>query len=294
MEAKEREDFMPFAPSILREHAHEYFNPPVESPYMLLTADAKSYKKNLIPGVLHAEKNSRLQTVSLEDNPAFYGLLQEYMNITGIPLVINTSFNKKGSPIVETPLDALEMFRSMDIDILVLNNLIVKKKGIHKKIAKVIMQAERKTVYNPELRQVVYDLSSITINQLRHSLKSDFPDYQLIPKSNLTLFNEYVKLLKDGRKVTTIRYRFKALHHPDDLILALEDTGISGAKDGEAEYTCKVKVTQYMVKPFGWLNTEDAKKDGFTSEEQLKIALQQIYGPIQPVEYVSIYTVELV
>lgn len=296
MKEKAREEFMPFAPSILSEYASHYFDSSHESPYMLLTSNIKSYKRHLVPGILHAEMNGRLQTVSCDEQPLFHKILTAYMELTGIPVIINTSFNKCGDPIVESPLDALETFRDMDLDVLVLDGLIIKKRGIDEKALTVLEVeiAERKILMSFPLKQKTYDLRLLTTNQLASSLKKDFSEYRLVPKSNLTLFREYVKLVKDGRKSTSVRYRPQGLHYPADLVLPLLDTGLGGVNDEMPERVGKVEVTQYTVKPFGWLNDDDAQKDGFSQEQDLKAALQRIYGPIRQNEYISIYSLRLV
>ena len=95
---------------------------------MNCTVDTKLTKKNKIPSVVHTDGTSRLQTVSKKFNPEFYKLLKEFHKITGIPILINTSFNLKGQPIVDSPRDALMTFFGSGIDYLVLNSFLVSKK----------------------------------------------------------------------------------------------------------------------------------------------------------------------
>jgi hypothetical protein len=218
------------------------------------------------------------------------------MKITGIPVVINTSFNKRGDPIVESPFDTLETFKDMDLDILVLDGLIIKMGGIDKKVSATLEAetAERKILMNSLFEQKTYDLQLLTTDQLASALLQDFPEYRLIPKSNLTLFREYVKLVKEGQKSTSIRYRPQGFHYPSDRVLPLLDTGPGGLNDETPERAGMVNITQYTIKPFGWLNDDDAQKDGFCREQELKAALQCIYGPIRQNECVSIYFIQLV
>ena len=125
---KYREDFRPFAPAIIEEHAEEYFETKgLKIPYMNCTVDAKLSKKNKIPSVVHTDGTSRLQTVSKKLNPEFYKLLREFHKITGVPILINTSFNLKGQPIVDSPRDALMTFFGSGIDYLVLNSFLISK-----------------------------------------------------------------------------------------------------------------------------------------------------------------------
>ncbi|MFH1470717.1 MAG: carbamoyltransferase [Candidatus Micrarchaeota archaeon] len=128
MKIKFRESFRPFAPSVLGECFSDYFETPLsESPYMLFIANVRKEKLGKIPAVTHVDGTARIQTVRKEDNPKYYALLKEYHKISGIPLFINTSFNVRGEPIVETPSDAYRCFMISNIDALVLNNFIVLK-----------------------------------------------------------------------------------------------------------------------------------------------------------------------
>ena len=122
---KHRESFRPFAPSILEEFTKEFFDIDVFSPYMLLVARVKQPKK--IPAVTHVDGTSRLQTVSKTSNPLFYNLINEFFRITGIPVIINTSMNVRGEPIVNTPEQAYNMILKTDMDCIVMGkNLIFK------------------------------------------------------------------------------------------------------------------------------------------------------------------------
>ena len=120
---KKREDFRPFAPSVLEEHYQEYFDTNQPSPYMSRIVTVKSDK---IPGVTHVDNTARIQTVTREFNEKFYDLINEFYKITGIPMLLNTSFNCQ-EPIVETPDEAYSTFIKTDLDILVVDNFMVSK-----------------------------------------------------------------------------------------------------------------------------------------------------------------------
>ena len=122
---KHRESFRPFAPCILEEYAPEYFDIDIPSPYMLLVAPVKKPEK--IPAVTHVDGTGRLQTVSKEINPLFYDLINEFYKTTGVPVLINTSMNVRGEPIVNTLEQAYSMIIKTDMDYIVLGNYIVKK-----------------------------------------------------------------------------------------------------------------------------------------------------------------------
>ena len=120
---KNREDFRPFAPSVLEEYYKEYFDTSHASPYMSRIVPVTSTK---IPGVTHVDGTARIQTVQREFNKRYYDLINMFYALTGVPMLLNTSFNCQ-EPIVETPEDAVNTFKKCDLDILVINNYIVRK-----------------------------------------------------------------------------------------------------------------------------------------------------------------------
>ena len=122
---KHRESFRPFAPCILEEYTSEYFDVDVSSPYMLLVAPVKKPEK--IPAVTHVDGTARLQTVSKDINLLFYNLITEFYKITGVPVLINTSMNVRGEPIVDTPEQAYNMIVKTDMDYIVMGDYIIKK-----------------------------------------------------------------------------------------------------------------------------------------------------------------------
>lgn len=127
---KFREAFRPFAPSILKEHAHEYFEMPegMDAPYMLLVPKVREEKRAVIPAVTHADGTGRVQTVTEQHHGRYYRLIQTFARLTGVPVVINTSFNVRGEPIVCTPKDAYNTFVNTGIDALVIGNCVVTQK----------------------------------------------------------------------------------------------------------------------------------------------------------------------
>ncbi len=146
---KFRESFRPFAPAVLAEKAAVYFNLDRESPYMLLTADIQKEKRaqltaqeeklqgierlnaarSDIPAVTHVDYSARVQTVHKDTNPLFYALIERFYEKTGCPIIINTSFNVRGEPIVRTPEDAYRCFMGTEIDYLVLGTHLIGKTG---------------------------------------------------------------------------------------------------------------------------------------------------------------------
>ncbi len=147
LKVKYRESFRPFAPSILREKLSEGFELEQDSPYMLLVANVKSSKiikmtdddkklfgidklnivRSEIPSVTHVDYSARIQTVHKDTNPVYYDLINKFNKITDCPIIINTSFNIRGEPIVCSPEDALKCFMGTELDILVIDNFYLKK-----------------------------------------------------------------------------------------------------------------------------------------------------------------------
>jgi carbamoyltransferase len=124
---KFREDFRPFAPSVLYNDRYEYFELGLESPYMILIDRIKDKWAAKMPGIVHINGTCRVQTVKDETEP-FYKLLSEWKKQSGISVLLNTSFNKKAMPIVETPADAIDFFLNCNLDVLVIHNYIITKK----------------------------------------------------------------------------------------------------------------------------------------------------------------------
>jgi carbamoyltransferase len=127
MKIKFREGFRPFAPSVLADKAPEWFEIDCDSPYMLLVAQVREGKR-VIPSVTHVDNSARLQTVTRAESPLYYDLIQEFGRLTGVPVVINTSFNVRGEPIVCTPHDAYLCFMRTNMDQLALGHCLLDKK----------------------------------------------------------------------------------------------------------------------------------------------------------------------
>jgi len=147
LKVKYRESFRPFAPSVLREDLSEWFEMNVDSPYMLLVANINSNKKiemtdeqrklfgidklnikrSEIPAVTHVDYSARVQTVTKDTNNRYYDLISKFKEKTGCPVIVNTSFNVRGEPIVNTPTDAFNCFMGTDLDYLVIGDCILDK-----------------------------------------------------------------------------------------------------------------------------------------------------------------------
>ena len=156
LKVKFRESFRPFAPSILREDLNDWFDLNQDSPYMLLVADVQkkiqipisekdqklfgidklNVKRSTIPAVTHIDYSARIQTVHEKTNPKYYKLLKKFKEITNCPVLVNTSFNIRGEPIVCTVEDAFRCFMGTNLDILVCGNFILNKSDQNIKLKK--------------------------------------------------------------------------------------------------------------------------------------------------------------
>ncbi len=124
LKIKRREKFRPFAPSILREHAGEWFEVEDDVPFMMQVFQIRPEKRPLIPAVTHVDGSGRLQTVHRETNPRYHRLIEAFRALTGVPMVLNTSFNEN-EPIVCKPEEALDCFLKTRMDVLVLEDTLI-------------------------------------------------------------------------------------------------------------------------------------------------------------------------
>jgi len=149
LKVKYRESFRPFAPSVLREHVSDWFELDADSPYMLVVADVRSDKRKTmtkeqdalfgidklnvprseIPAITHVDYSARVQTVHAETNPRYHQLISAFQELTGCPVLVNTSFNVRGEPLVCEPKDAFQCFMGTEIDMLVLGNCLLRKEN---------------------------------------------------------------------------------------------------------------------------------------------------------------------
>ncbi len=147
LKVKYRESFRPFAPAVLREDVADWFELDADSPYMLLVAGVKESRRRTmtaeeqalfgidklnvarsdIPAVTHVDYSARIQTVHADTNPRFHALLSRFKGLTGCPVLVNTSFNVRGEPIVHTPEDAFRCFMGTELDLLAVGNCLLIK-----------------------------------------------------------------------------------------------------------------------------------------------------------------------
>jgi carbamoyltransferase len=124
---KDREDFRPVAPVVLEEAAGQWFEGAVRSPFMLFTYQVRPDRANRIPAVRHVDGSARVQTITREQHPRYYELIKAFEAKTGVPVLVNTSFNTRGAPIVCTPREAVEAYSSSPLDALVIGPFLLTK-----------------------------------------------------------------------------------------------------------------------------------------------------------------------
>ena len=147
LKVKYRESFRPFAPSVLREDVSDWFKHEKDSPYMLLVADVQNKKRRTmteeeealfgidklnvprssVPAITHVDYSARIQTVHADTNPKYHSVISKFKEKTGCPLVVNTSFNVRGEPIICTPTDAFKCFMGTEMDVLAVGNFVLYK-----------------------------------------------------------------------------------------------------------------------------------------------------------------------
>jgi len=147
LKVKYRESFRPFAPSVLREDVNEWFEHDIDSSYMLLVADVQKDKRRAmtadeealfgidklnvprssVPAITHVDYSARIQTVHADTNPRYHAVISKFKEKTGCPLVVNTSFNVRGEPIICTPTDAFKCFMGTGLDVLAVGNYLLFK-----------------------------------------------------------------------------------------------------------------------------------------------------------------------
>lgn len=126
-QVKFREEFRPFAPAVMAEYATDYFEVSQESPHMLMAVQVRKDKRDKVPAIVHVDGSCRVQTVKPENNERFYKLLHAFHKLTEVPVLLNTSFNVKGQPIVNTPQEAIDCYLSTKIDCLIVGDYVLEK-----------------------------------------------------------------------------------------------------------------------------------------------------------------------
>lgn len=287
---KNREWMQPFAPSILIENTKGYFDVEIESPFMSFAFPVKSERRKKIPAVVHGDGTARVQTVSIKEDSFLSEVLTYFENLSGIPLILNTSFNLQGQPIVEKPGDAVRTFALMSVNALVFERfLIVKnlfpdiaKTSIAPKLNKItltVVDGDRKEsrTFNGRSREIIRWIQKKTDQVV--FVRWDFP-----------LYGEFREWLVEGKKVTTVRFRKGGVEIPSSVYLPLfTTTDFYWTRTREKPIYVTINAIKYQR--FGELTEEDAKRDGFANLAELGDTLQRIYPKMNRDDWVTVYSI---
>lgn len=290
---KSREWFMPFAPAILSERLKDWFQPNVDSPFMSFAVDATPRALRELPAIVNADGSARVQTLVPEDGNALRSILEKFADRTGIPVLLNTSFNLGGRPIVETVQQAIESFARMPVNALAIGRFVVVKAlspdladlPLSSSITDLDLQVYANTDEDPVVVPVGKAWSMI------RSLQT-LTDSVVFVRTELPLYDQYLEWLREGRKVTTIRLRKGAVEIPFNTELPLYETPDFGPGD-RSRPTEYVRVSALRYHRFGELSPTDAERDGFRSYDDMRRALVKIYPNISDEDWVTVYDISL-
>lgn len=291
---KSRDWFMPFAPAVLQEQMTEWFTPDVESPFMSFAVQATPQAVRELPAILNADYTSRVQTVGPDDATPLRGILLKFASYTKIPVLLNTSFNLGGEPIVETVPQAIESFSSMPINALGIGRFVVVK-SLSPDLGDLPVSA---TISDLEM-EVFKGHKSVPeiIPRMRPHGRmrkiQDLTGMVIFVRTELPLYGEYLNWVREGRKVTTIRLRKGAAEVPFSSVLPLFETSDFGPGD-RSRPTEYVKISALRYHRWGDLSADDAARDGFKSFRDMRKALTEIYPHITDEDWVTVYDISLI
>jgi len=283
---------MPFAPTVLQSQMDEWFEHAAESPFMSHAFRAKSKALQQIPAVVNADGTSRVQTVADDEDTPMARTLRSFFKSTGVPVLLNTSFNHGGSPIVETLEEALLAFSTMPVNVLSVGRFIVVKSLSPAqsdlplgKVGKVNIQ-----VFRDGSPTLVDGTSAPTASVIRRI--QNLTESVVFVRTQFPLYGQYLDWMRQGQKHTTIRFRRDAVEIPVSDRLPLFETSDYGPGDRThpAEH---VQINGVRYHRFGELKLADAVKDGFRDLEHMRHDLTNIYPTLQDSDWVTIYDIEL-
>jgi carbamoyltransferase len=265
---KGRAEFRPYAASVLREEAEEWFDCPTMDPYMLFLARQKQRTLDVAPVLYHPDGTCRLQCVG-EEAMSFAHLLRSFKQVTGLPFLVNTSFNAQGKPIVEMPYEAFALAEETALDGVVLGQWIVMK---------VSATTVRDLQKSPTLLGSPEDVISMA--------RINYAGWKLSSREYFGLQRDFCDWILTGRKCTTVRFARDAIDIPARSVLP-----VVARPDGEVLYSVAIK--RLRVLPYSALTWDDARRDGFHSISELRGTLERLYGHIPEAHPVTVYDVDV-
>jgi carbamoyltransferase len=290
---KHRDWFMPFAPAVLQENMTEWFEFNKGSPFMSIAVPANPRTLVETPAVVNADGSARIQTVQGDEDGPLPAILRKFYALTGIPILLNTSFNLGGKPIVESIDDAVKSFAGMPLNVLQLGRFVVVK-ALSPNLADLPLSSSIRNLSlevfggsGNRYRAIPEDLPSRMIRELQAATGS-----VVFVRTELPLYDEYLEWLREGRKGTTIRFRKGGVEIPYNSTLPLFETRDFGIGD-RSRPTEYVSVAALRYRRFGLLSREDAKRDGFEGVEHMRSALRKIYPELDDEDWVTVYDIQL-
>jgi carbamoyltransferase len=295
-QVKSRDWFMPFAPAGALEEAGvatTWFAGPTESPFMSFAVPFVGDKMELVKAVVSNDGTGRVQTLRADEDCFISAVVAEFSRLTHVPMVLNTSFNGAGAPIVETVDQALSTFRDFQINMLALGRFLVVKSLSPEMIEADVMpprfSIDGYIVEDGTRRSL--GLNSLSSRECIRAVQKSTGQIVFV-RSELPLFGPYLQWLREGRKVTTIRYRPGAVELPKMHELPLYETEDYGVGD-RSRPTAMVRIKSLRYQIFGELTEEDALRDGFESLGHMRTDLGKIYPKLHDSEWVTIYDIGL-
>ncbi|GEM_PF-1026053 len=288
--AKARDAFQPFAPAILAESVAGWCDSEIDSPFMSFAVQVGAQKRAQIPSVVHIDGSARLQTLRSDDGSLLRRVVERFADQTGVPLVLNTSFNVGDAAIVETPTHAVHAFARLPVNILVLERFV-----IIKQLSDILVDWRMLPVSPPEVS--IEQNGTVAQVHSRHSVGcirsiAKRTGAIVVVRSDFPLYGQYLEWLETGRKVTTVRFRKGAVEYPSALVLPMFSTVDFTQKQGGRSTHVAIRAIRYVR--FADLTSEDARRDGFDSLPEFREALQTIYRDLDDGEWVTIYSIGLV
>lgn len=291
---KRREWFMPFAPAVLEDHLEGWFDASLRSPFMSKAVSATDRTLQEAPAIVNADGTARVQTIARDDEGALPKILQKFERLTGLPILLNTSFNLGGEPIVETIDQALSTFAKVPLNVLQVDRFIIAKVlspdivdlPIASSLDELRMEvfSSAQGSYSPVVGQsllpIVRELQALT-------------DAIVFVRTELPLYDEYLDWLREGRKVTTIRFRKGGVEIPFNSTLPLFETRDFSFGDRSRPVE-RVRVSALWYRRFGMLSTENAHRDGFRDVPHMRDALRTIYPELEDEDWVTVYEIHVV
>jgi hypothetical protein len=250
--------------------------------------------RHLIPAVVSQDGTARLQTVEADEDSLLRDVLIAFYERTKVPFVLNTSFNRGGSPIVDSVDRAIETFASMAVNVLVLGRFVIIK-NLSPQLSRMEILPWKYDIPVTVARgseRTSLDVDNVTSREVLRWVQS-LTESVVFVRHDFPLYGKYLEWLREGEKSTTIRFRKGGVELPKKAVLPLFETSdFSVGQRDQAAAMVRIRWIRYQR--FGELTAEDASKDGFRSLDEMLAAFKEIYPNLRPKDWVTIYGISLV